>query len=186
MSLARIVCSAALVVFSGAVVLADKKKIDNPEFAMWSKYKVDTMTKLKMTGETNGMKTSSTVVTTLKEVGTDKLVLETEVVSNINGMEFKTPATKRDVTKTIELEEKLIEAAKTVKPEGTTEEGTETVKIGKDDVKTKWLKYKSKASGMEVESQIWTSDDVPGSIVKMVTKTATFSSTMELIEFVKK
>ena len=39
---------------------------------------------------------------------------------------------------------------------------------------------------MEVEGQSWTSDDVPGSIVKMVTKTATFSSTMELVEFVKK
>ena len=186
MSMARIVCSAALVVFSGAVALADKKKIDNPEFAMWSKYKVDTMTKLKMSTEAKGMKSGSTIVTTLKEVGADKLVLETEVITNFNDMEFKAPATKRDVTKTMEVDDKAAEAVKAVKPEGTTEEGTETVKIGKDDVKTKWFKYKSKASGMEVEGQSWTSDDVPGSIVKMVTKSATFSSTMELVEFIKK
>jgi hypothetical protein len=187
MSLARIVCTAALVVFSGAVALADKKKIDNPEFTLWSKYKPDTMTKLKMTSEFNGMKSGSTVTTTLKEVGADKLVLEMEVISNVNGMEFKAPATKREVTKTIEVDDKIAEQiGKGAKPEGTVEEGTETVKVGKDDVKTKWYKFKNKTSGMEVEGQTWTSDDVPGSIVKLVSKGDKFSSTMELVEFVKK
>jgi hypothetical protein len=187
MSLTRIVFATTLVVFSGAVAHADKKKIDNPEFTMWSKYKADTMTKLKMSTEVNGMKSGSTIVTTLKEVGADKLVLETEVISNFNGMEFKAPATKRDVTKTIEVDDKVAEQiGKGAKPEGTIEEGTETLKVGKDDVKTKWYRFKSKASGKEVEGQSWVSDEVPGRIVKMVSKTSTFSSTMELVEFVKK
>ncbi len=186
MVLARMICTAALVVFSGAVAMADKKKIDNPEYVQWSKYKSDSMTKLKMVNEFNKMKTESTVITTLKEVGADKLVLETEVITNLNGMEFKAPATKRDVAKTIEVDDKAADAIKAAKPEGTTEEGTDTLKVGKDDVKTKWFKYKSKASGMEVDGQSWISDDVPGSIVKMVTKTSTFNSTMELVEFIKK
>jgi hypothetical protein len=186
MSLARIVCTAALVVFSGAVALADKKKIDNPQYTMWSKYKPDTMTKMKTTSEFNGMKSGTTMITTLKEVGDDKLVLELEIISNVNGMEFKSPATKQEVPKTIEIDEKLLEAGKAaVKPEGT-EEGTETVKVGKEDVKTKWVKMKTKANGMEIESQAWTSEDVPGNIVKTVTKSATVNSTMELVEFVKK
>ena len=187
MSMARIVCTAALVVFSGAVALADKKKIDNPEFTMWSKYKADTMTKLKSTSEINGMKTENIIMTTLKEVSADKLVLETEAISKFNGMEFKSPPTKRDVTKTIEVDEKIAEQiGKAAKPEGTTEEGTETVKIGKDDVKTKWYKFKSKAEGTETVSQTWTSDEVPGSVVKVVSKSSTFNNTTDLIEFVKK
>ncbi len=186
MNAARMLTATTLVLLTGLVSLADKKSIENPEFTQWSKYKPDTMTKLKMTSEIAGMKNESVIVTTLKEVGADKLVLEVETTSKINGMEFKAPPTKRDVAKMVEIEATPGDAPKVAKPAGTTEEGTETLKIGESEVKTKWYKYKTKANDLEVEGQSWISEDVPGSLVKMVTKTATFSSTMELIEFVKK
>ena len=66
-----------------------QEKIDNPEFASWSKFKKGTSVTLKTSTDAGGMKTESTVTTTLVESGADNHVVETTVVSKFNGMEFK-------------------------------------------------------------------------------------------------
>ena len=74
------------------------------------------------------------------------------------------------------------------KPPGTYDEGTETIKVGGSDVKSKWYKYKSENDGMTTQAQSWSSDDVPGGFVKLVSKTtgkSKFEMTMELVEIKK-
>ena len=177
---------AAALLVATAAFAEDKKKIDNPEFAAWSKFKTGTVVKSKMVTEVNGMKTEVSMTTTLGEVGADKLTVETATETTLSGMSFKAPAMKRDVPKTMEVDAKMAEAAKAEKPEGTYEEGTETLKIGGTEYKAKWQKFKTKASGMEIEGQIWTCDDVPSKLLKMVSKNKSFSSTLEVTEISKK
>jgi len=166
---------------------AEDKKIDNPEYANWAKFKPGTTAKLKMTNEFNGMKSGSTVTTKLVEVKDDKLVLEMEIETEAMGQKFNAPAQKRDVTKTIEVKDGQPKPpAIGEKPEGTTEEGTETVKVGGTEVKAKWFKFKTKTPQGEMTGQTWMSDDVPGKFVKMTSKNDMFSMTMELVEFTKK
>ncbi len=179
--------AAALVLAAATAPAQDKKKVDNQEYANWSKFKPGTTATLKMTTESTGMKTGSTVISKLIEVKDDKLVLEMDTETELMGKPFKAPAMKRDVTKTVEVDAKAADLAKAGKPEGTFEEGTETLKVGGTEVKTKWYKYKSKLEGLgETSGQMWTSDEVPGMLVKMTSKADTFSMTMELVEFTKK
>ena len=177
--------SATLALLFGAVASAqEKKSIDNLEFANWSKFKAGASTTLKMTSEFNGTKSVTTMTTRLVEVKADTLTVETESEVEVMGKPFKAPAAKRDVTKTVEVPAG-VPVPKGDKPEGTTEEGTETVKVGAAEVKTKWYKYKTKTTAGEISGQVWMSDEVPGQLVKMVSTGDKFSSTMELTEFKK-
>ena len=163
----------------------DKKdeKVDNLEYAYWAKFKAGSSSVLKMSSEANGMKFSSTITTKLEEVKDDKLVLEASSVNTFNGMEIKGEPMKRDVPKQLD---KALPGAdpKSGKPDGTTEEGKEKVKVGGTEYECKWYKFKQKlpAGDDEVEGQIWMSEDVPGRLVKMTSKTKAGSMTMEATE----
>jgi hypothetical protein len=188
MSKMRGLMVAVVLVGTVSVASAEDKKIDNPEYGYWAKYKPGTTSKLKMTNEFGGNKTATTIVTKLVEVKDDKLVVEMETETELMGKPFKAPPQKRDVPKVFEVKEGQPKPPMIGgKPEGTTEEGTETVKVGGTEVKTKWYKYKTRVEALgETNGQVWMSDEVPGSLVKMTTKSDKFSMTMELVEFTKK
>jgi hypothetical protein len=171
-----------------AIASADET-IANPEFASWSKFKKGTSVTLKMTTVAAGTKSETTVTTTLIETGADKLVVETTSVANVAGMVIKSPAFKRDVQKTVMVPKGLKkEELQGGKPPGTTQEGTETIKIAGTDVKTKWYKYQSEAGGVKSDSKMWMSEDVPGMMVKMESSTAgaiVSTMKMQLVEIKK-
>ncbi|MBA4190367.1 MAG: hypothetical protein C0467_20460 [Planctomycetaceae bacterium] len=163
--------------------------VANPEFTNWSKFPKGTSVVMKISSTAAGMTSETSMTTTLLEVGADKVVVETATAIKANGMEFKTPAMKRDVAKSIPLPKGTKkEDLAGGKPPGTLEEGTETLKVGGVEVKTKWYRFKLEAGGVTTESKMWRSDDVPGMMVKMeATTTGTVASTtkMELVEFKK-
>jgi hypothetical protein len=163
--------ASAVAVLALATTTLAQETIENPEFKNWSKFKKGTSVTLKNTTTSGEIKSESTITTTLVEVGADKLVVEMAITAKVNDMEFKQPPMKRDVTKTITLPAGVPKPDPAKKPEGTVEEGTETVKIGGAEYKTKWYKTKTKAAGVEAESKTWTSDDVPGGLVKSETTT---------------
>lgn len=166
-----------------------QETLDNPEFANWKKFKVGASITVRTTSTIAGLTSEILMTTRLVELGADKHVVETSTVSKFGGMEFKAPATKRDVLKSIALPKGTPKPdPKAAKPEGTYEEGTETLKIGGVEVKTKWYKYKSDSGGLKIEAKTWISDDVPGSLVKMEAATgglAVGTTKVELIEFKK-
>lgn len=177
----------ALLAFGSGSAFAEE--IENPEYAVWSKFKKGASVTVKTVTSSNGMTFEMKATTTLVEVAKDgKLVLEISAVSNFNGMEIKAPAMKRDVTKTIKLPEKLPAGVKkedysAQKPPGSFEEGTEDLKIAGKEIKTKWFKFKSEVGGLKSEGQVWHSDKVPGGVVKMESTTGGGTVKMELVEF---
>jgi hypothetical protein len=180
------VLSVTLALAFGALASAqDKKTVDNPAFASWSKFKAGAAVTLKMTNDAGGTKSSTTMTTKLVEVKADEVTVEVTTETEVMGMKFAAPAMKQTHKKSIEIPANTKVPEATGKPEGTTEEGTETVKVGATEVKTKWYKFKTKTPAGDFEGQVWTSDDVPGMVVKMVSKGDKFSSTMELTEVKK-
>jgi len=168
---------------------AAQDKVDNPEFANWSKFKKGTSVTMKSVSSFNNMSSEATITSTLVEVGADKLVIEMASSVKSGGMEFKGEPMKRDVSKTVTLPKdfKKEDFAKG-KPPGTYEEGTETLKVGGVEVKTKWYKYKVEMEGTKTEAKMWTSEDVPGIMVKseMMTSGAVATTTkMEITEIKK-
>ena len=170
----------ALAAFAGA----QDKTIDNPEYTGWAKFKPGTAATLKVVNEFGGMKSATNTTTKLVSVADGKLVVEATIEVEVMGQKIKQPAVKRDVPKTLSIKAGF-PVPMGGKPEGTTEEGTETLKVGGASYKTTWYKYTTKTPAGEVSGQVWTSDDVPGQVVKMVTKAANFSMTMELVEVTK-
>lgn len=186
MRLARLASVVCVVLAAGS---ARAEEIDNPEFASWSKFKKGTVVTLKTSSTAANVTSEISVTSTLVEVGADKVVVETTSVSTFNGMEFKSPAVKREITKTLKLPAGVKkDDFKGGKPPGTTKEGTETVKIGGTEYKTKWFEYTNEVAGNKTEAKMWTSDDVPGTMVKMESKTTgtvTATVKMELVEIKK-
>jgi hypothetical protein len=163
--------ASAVAVLALATTTLAQETIENPEFKSWSKFKKGTSVTIMNVTDAGPVKSETIIVFTLVEVGADKLVLETTSTAKLNGMEFKNPPEKRDVTKTITLPKGTPKPDPNAKPKGTVGEGTETVKIGGTEFKTKWQQIKLKQGDMDIESKTWMSDDVPGMLVKMETKT---------------
>ena len=181
--LIRFAVVAAAVAFAASARADDK--VENPEFKNWSKFKAGTSVTLKMTTEAGGQTFGATTTNKLIEVKDDKLVMESEMTSTFMGKDNKLPAQKRDIVKTLDKAPTGVDP-KTGKPDGTTEEGKEKVKIGGTEYECKWYKFKSKqklpTGEEEVEGQIWMSDDVPGMVVKMTTKMKSGGMSMEATE----
>ena len=127
-----------VVTFAGFSLAGEK--IDNPEFASWSKFKAGTTATWKMESKFDKFATVNTITTKLLEVTADKVVLEMTTVTELNGMKTTLPAQKRDVLKQIELPAGTPKPPVDGKPAGTTEEGTETLKAGGVEYKAKWYK----------------------------------------------
>jgi hypothetical protein len=159
--------------------------VDNPEFTSWAKFPAGSSVTMKTVTQLKDFKSEVKVTSKLVSVAADKLVIETESITVVNGMEFKGPPMKRDVLKKVDVPKAADPAVPPVKPEGKTESGTETLKIAGTEVKTKWTKFQTKANGTDVESQTWTSEDVPGMMVKVVTNSGETKMTMELVEIKK-
>ncbi len=164
------------------------ESIDNPVYKSWAGQKKGTVVTVKMVSDFGGQKSESTMVTTLTELTADAATIETVTATKVGTMEFKAPAMKLEVKKTVELP-----AGKKKedfdKPEGFLEGGTETVKVDGVVYKTKWMKMKTKMNDVELDAKTWTSDDVPNMVVKMDTKTNIKgmggSMTMELVSVKK-
>jgi hypothetical protein len=111
------------------------------------------------------------------------------VVKNEKEKDFKTEPEKREVKRTIPLPKGLTkEDFAANKPPGTTEEGTETLKLGTLELKAKWYKYSAEVAGIKIEGKRWVSSEMPVSIVKNeMTTTGEFSETnkLELLEIKK-
>lgn len=185
MRLARFASVAVLALAAGAAPADDA--IPNPEFTGWAKFKKGTFVTVKTTSVAAGVTSEALSTTTLIEVGADKLVLEYVTVSKFNGMEFKLPPTKREVTKTFTLP-KGVKKDDVTPPmqEVATENGTETIKVGGTEYKAKWTKTKVEIAGTTTEAKVWMSDAVPGTMVKMESTTTgkiTSTTTVELVEF---
>lgn len=162
--------------------------IDNPTYASWAKMKKGTVVTLKQSSEFAGQRSESTSISTLVELTADVATIELVNVIKAGDMEIKTPPTKVEVKKLSELPpgKKKEDYAK---PEGVVDQGTETVTVDGVDYKTKWHSIKLKSGDTDIESKSWTSDDVPGLIVKMESKSKTMgmssTSTMILVSIKK-
>src|SRR5262249_31604251 len=179
--------AAAALLLSAGYSLAET--VDNPEFANWKKFPKGTTVTLKITSKMGEMTSETSLTHKLIEVGDDKVVLESSAVIKSMGRETKAPTRKREVPRKTELPKGAKKGDCTRgTPPGTTEEGTETIKVAGKSLKTKWYKYKIEMGGVKADSKMWSSDEVPGMIVKMdASSSGAVSSTMkvELVEFKK-
>ena len=190
MFFSRLAClSATLLLISSFCTFAEDKpeakKVDSPDFKNWSKFKVGTYVTVISTTEADGKKSESKMWYTLKTVGEDTLTVENETAQPEN-VKVKTPPVSRDFPKTIEADAKSIDSVKAGKPSGTTEEGSETIKVGGTEFKCTWYKFRINTTSGPISAQLWVNDDVPGRMVRVKTVSRQATTVAEVTEIVKK
>lgn len=184
MRLCGVVAAVAVALSAGAATAEDAP---NPEFASWAKFKPGTSITLKTASRLGELSREATVTMTLVEVGADKLVTEVAFAGKVYGIEGAAGPVKRDVPKVVAGAGK--KGADPRRPDGTFEEGTETLTISGNKIKATWYKFKSEAGGAKTEGTVWVSDDAPVSVVKQTITTTSgkfnTTETTELTEFKK-
>jgi hypothetical protein len=152
-----------------AVAVA-QEKVENPSYKSWAKFKKGTTVIMKSINEYASGKAESTVTMTLVEITPDKVIIEVKSITKVNGLDVTSPDTKIEQPKLIPLPEG-VKKEEFGKPKGLVAEGEETVKVGSVDFKAKWTKSKTKQGDLDIESQVWTHDEIPGSMVKYESRT---------------
>ena len=141
---------AALICVGGSFCLG--QQVDNPQYKSWAKFKPGTAVTMK----TDAAGTTIETTTTLVEVTPEKVVVESKMkMAGMEGMDM--PATKMDIP------------AKVAQAAGGTATGPAPV-TKDEEVEVAGKKYKTKVTETksgDTVSKTWTSDEVPGMMVKM-------------------
>ncbi len=140
-------------------------EIENPAYENWAQFKVGAMVEYKTVSDVAGNKTESVITYTLLEVTDEKAVIEMKTSTIMAGQKYDTPAVKMEHPAVLEAT-----------PEGTTEQpeveqtkGEESIDAAGQTWATTWYESATDQNGMKTTSRTWTSDDVPGTLVKSVT-----------------
>ncbi|MBX7222279.1 MAG: hypothetical protein K1Y36_20185 [Blastocatellia bacterium] len=152
----------------------------------WAGFNVGSFAKTKSTVVTQvagkPFTTTSTITYTLLEKTADKAIVEME--TEVMGSKTKTKTE-------IPLSGTGGAVAGGATPAGTAAptpkgEGSEDLTVGGKTVHCKWMEIETSAAGNNVSSKVWTSSEVPGSMVKSQSKTtgaASSEATVELVDF---
>ncbi len=162
-------------------------KLANPAYKSWAKFPKGTAVTLKAVSDTNGMKAESTMTLTLLELTPDKAVIEMVNVVTTGGTEFKSPPAKQELKRYVDAPPGT-KPGETKKPEGLVEQGEKKVTVAGKEYKATYTKMKLSTGGVDVVAEAWSSDDVPGMVLKSVnTMSGAVSSatTLELAEIKK-
>lgn len=147
--------------------------IDNPQYEHWSQFKPGTYVVTRSKQVAAGQTTETEVKTELKSVSKEKVVLEMTSVTKMQGQEIAMPPQTFEHPAEYEKPESPeseAEAPESVKPK--TKEGEEKIEIAGKKMDTKWYEVVSDNDGIKTHSKSWMSDDMPGQVVKSVTKMA--------------
>lgn len=145
-------------VFSLAAV--QDEMMENPEFKGWSGQKVGAWVKFKMTNDMGAMKMEGEVTTTLKELTTEKAVIDQRTVIDMMGKKHETPTTRTvpaKVKKGTDSEGAKIEII---------EEGDEELTIKEKKYKCHWVKMKATNKGQVMNMKVWRCDQIVGGAAK--------------------
>ena len=155
------------------------EQIDNPIYQNWAQFKPGSFATLKSATKMGDMSVESKITQTLKQVTDEKVIIEMEMVTLAAGQEMKMPARAMEHLAKIEkVEEEPAEAVEPVK----LDEGAEELTVNDMKIKTKWVKTEFTQDDTTIVSTVWTSDDIPGQAVKMVSETkGPMTSTSETI-----
>lgn len=169
---------------SGSV---NAEKIANPSYETWNKLGVGSSSTLKSMTDAMGNTTEGETTTTLVEKSAEKVVVEIKASMTMAGQKMDLPAQKIEYPAQIDKEPAGTNPATAAPVDAKVTEESVTVPAG--TFKCKVVESSTEANGMTTKSKSWTSDEVPGSLVKSETVTEgamASKTTMELAKIEKK
>jgi|SRR5579872_3380171 len=138
----------------------------------WGSFKVGSYETTKTSTTAAGNTMATEIKMTLVALTADKATVETAttVMGNTTKANVDIPLTATQTPNT---------PPNGTAPNATVKSGNETLTIAGKSLACKWTETEADSNGNHVTSKIWMSEEVPGFVVKMVSKT-TGSATMEM------
>lgn len=159
--------------------------VDNPVYQSWAKYGVGTTAVYKSTADMAGTQTASTITYKLAELTPEKAVIEMATSMEVAGQKIDTPAQKMDYPAKVEKTEGKPADA----PPADLKNSEEKLETAAGAFACKVMEMVIAQQGSEGNTKVWSSDEVPGTLVKSetkLTKPVATSTTIELISLDKK
>ena len=172
---------AAVLILAGGSWCYAAEQIENPQYKAWAKYKPGTTVTLKTETDMGGNKADMETTTTLSDLTAEKAVVETKMTMVAAGQKMEMPANKMDIPAKID---KVVDVAATMPdaPKADVKESTETLDIAGQKIKCKCVETKTTKDGTTSVAKVWTSEEVPGGLVKMdSTMDGTMKGTTKMI-----
>jgi hypothetical protein len=160
--------------------------VESPSYKLWARFPVGTSVTQRTTTENARFKgkTVTTIVYTVKENDDDHVTVETQATTvRYHGVVEKNPAAVVSYKKMVPLPEGF-KKEDWGKPTKEAEAGEEEITVLGKAYKTKWAKRKGRTDAGQETTQTWTSDEMPGGLVKSVTVVpkVQHKSTVEVIK----
>jgi hypothetical protein len=164
--------SLALVVvalmFTAASARAQAQEmVENPAYASWAKHKPGTKVTMQMTSAMQGMTMKSDMTQTLKTVTPEKATVEMAMTMDMGGMKHENKSDQ-------EITAKVAKGSEHMPPDfkGTYKEvGSEKVTAAGKTYDCKVYEFSSDADNVKSSGKLWSSPEMPGTMVKMEVKT---------------
>lgn len=155
------------------------KKIENPTYTEWARFKVGAFVEMTNDSEVSGNKSSTKMTTKLLEMTAEKLVLETTMVSKMGDQEYALPASKQDVPKMLEVPDvKTPEPKPEEKPKVV--EGSDTIDVAGKKVACKTTEIKYDNSGTKGWVKTWSTKEIPGGVARSESTSETKAGEMTI------
>lgn len=178
---------AILCVFStlnGLAARSNAEEVEHPAFKSWAAHPVGTSIAIRSVTSCPASRLTTTTTYKLLELKEDRAILETRKVSDATGQLSEGLPDKMEQRRKFPLLPG-VKKEQIGKPLNPIAQGEETLKLAGREIKTFWYDTKGQGDAGETLTRTWMSEDVPGRLVKAVTKIprADTTVTLELVEF---
>jgi hypothetical protein len=174
--------AAAFITALAANASADEP-VESPVYKSWARYKVGTSIRLQAVTLIQGNRVETTTTARLVELTDEKVVVESVTASDGTGKAIENAPQKLVYRRAFVLLPG-VKREDVGKPDGSIARGEESLKLAGKEYKAQWFDSKSRVEAGEALTRTWMSDDVPGKLLKSVTKVpaADKTTTLELVE----
>jgi hypothetical protein len=174
---------AALAILAAAALAATAEEVEHPTYKSWARHPIGTSVTVRTVTACPTSTITTTTTTTLLELGEKKAVLGTRRVSDATGTLVEGRPEKQDQARMFPLFPG-VKKEDIGKPYKAIAQGEETLSLAGREIKTFWYDTKGRGDAGEMSTRTWLSDDVPGRVVRAVTKIpkAETTVTVELTE----
>ena len=172
-----------LALMSILLTLAPSEDVESPIAKSWAGREVGTSITLRSVTESKGRQVSTTTVDRLVSVDDAKVILERSTTVEADGQTTELESTSLEYRRKFPLLPG-VKPEEIGRPKGVVASGQETIEVAGEEYEADWYETEGTTEAGPSTTRSWISDEVPGKLLKSVTKVpaADKTTTITLIE----
>jgi hypothetical protein len=163
-------CAIACMCLMAGVSRAADELVDNPAYKSWSKHKVGSTVELQSSTDAGGQTFKTAMTQKLVELTPEKAVVEMSIKIDIPGATAP-PAQKQSFAAKVKKEDATVGKLPQGMKGEVKDKGSEKVSVAGKSYNCKVYEFTGEQNGVKSTGKTWTSEEIPGTLVKMESTT---------------